>query len=141
MITKDLAINQIQDRGHLTFDIRLSGKEPATQDKRSESRNYKHFQLICKTYNIQTDTFEIYDGIAKNCSASGLYFETKNPLQPSDPVCLLLRDQLLDSGNGEFAKGVHAQVVWCKFLNKDINPRYGIGVKYFEPIETHVSGA
>ena len=56
------------------------------------------------------------------------------PFQPGDPVCLLLKDQLLDKYDSEFAKGVHAQIIWCKTLNMGIDPRYGVGVKYFEPI-------
>ena len=35
---------------------------------------------------------------------------------------------------GEFEKGVHAQIVWCKPLETDFNPEYSVGVKYFEPI-------
>jgi hypothetical protein len=38
----------------------------------------------------------------------------------------------------EFVKGVHAQIVWCKPLNKGFYPRYGVGVKYFEPLESQI---
>jgi len=44
----------------------------------------------------------------------------------------------LDKCDSEFAKGVHAQIVWCKPLNTGFEPRYGVGVNYFEPIESHI---
>jgi hypothetical protein len=138
MITTDLEVNQIAGNDLLAFDSRLSGIDSAAQDKRSEPRNSTTFQLKCETYNAESDTFEISYGIVHNYSTNGLYFETKNSFQPSEPVCLSLKDRLSGECDGELAIGVHAQVVWCKLLNTGFNHRYGIGVKYFEPIESHI---
>ena len=138
MITTDLAIDRIEGNGLMPADLRLSKIEPATQDRRSELRKHRIFQLKCKTYNIESDTFEISNVIVHNYGANGIYFETKNPFQPCEPVCLSLVNQLIDICDSEFAKGVHAQVVWCNHLNTDLDPRYGVGVKYFEPIESKI---
>ena len=138
MIGTDTATNKIKDQDLLAFDLRLPATEPAAQDKRSETRNYRTFKIKCKTYITELDTFEISDGIAHNCSTNGLYFETKNPFQPSDPVCLSSKDPLLSTIDSELAIGVHAQIVWCKLLNTGFDPKYGVGVKYFEPIESHI---
>ena len=138
MISTDLAKNKIEGKDILAFDLRSSGNEPTTQDKRSEPRNYRIFQLKCETYNTESDTFEISAGIAHNYRANGLYFETQNPLQPNDPVCLSSKDRLSGKCDSELAIGVHAKVVWCKLLNTGFDPRYGVGVKYFEPIESHI---
>ena len=134
MTTTDIAIDKFEGKDFISFDLRLPYEEPTTSDKRTEPRKQRFFQLKCKVYNSESDTFEISDALAHNCGANGLYFETKNPFQPGDPVCLLLKDQLLDKYDSEFAKGVHAQIIWCKTLNMGIDPRYGVGVKYFEPI-------
>ena len=135
MITTDIATNKIEGKDLLAFDLKLSGAEPAAQGKRSDPRYFKTFQLKCETYNTESDTFEIFDGIAQNYSANGLYFETKNPFQPRDPVYLSSQDLLLGKFDSELAIGVHAQIVWCKLLNTGFGPKYGVGVKYFEPIE------
>lgn len=136
MITTDLEVNQIAGNDLLAFDSRLSGIDSAAQDKRSEPRNSTTFQLKCETYNAESDTFEISYGIVHNYSTNGLFFETKNPLQPNDPVCLSLKERSSDKSDNELAIGVHARVVWCKILNTDFDPSYGVGVKYFEPIES-----
>ena len=138
MITTDFPINKTEGKDFMPFDLRLSNQEPATQDKRSEPRVHKVFQLKCKTYNIESDTFEISDAIVHNYGANGLYFEATNPFHLHDPICLSLKDQLLEKSDSEFAKGVHAQIVWCKPLNTGSVPRYGVGVKYFETIELNV---
>ena len=135
-ITTDLTVNKFEDTDILGFDLRLSNTELATQDKRSEPRNCRIFELRCKTYNTDSETFEISDVIVKNYSTKGLFFETKNPLQPKDPVCLSLKKRSSDKSDNEFVLGVHAQVVWCKILNTDFDPSFGVGVKYFEPIES-----
>jgi hypothetical protein len=138
MITTDIAIDRIEGKGLMPADLRLSNIEPATQDRRSEPRKQRNFHLKCKIYNIESDTFEISNVIVHNYGANGLYFETRHPFQPHEPVCLFSVDQLLDACDSEFAKGVHAQIVWCKPLNTVFDPRYGVGVKYFEPIEAHI---
>ena len=138
MITTDLAIDRIEGNGPMPADLRLSKIEPATQDRRSELRKHGIFQLKCKTYNIESDTFEISNVIVHNYGANGLYFETRHPFQPCEPVCLYLVNQLIDTCDSEFAKGVHAQIVWCKQLNTGFDPRYGVGVNYFEPIESAI---
>lgn len=136
MITKELTVNKIEDTDLLALDLSLSNTELATQDKRSEPRNCRTFELRFKTYNTDLDTFETSNGIVKNYSTNGLFFETKNPLQPNDPVCLSLKERSSDKSDNELAIGVHARVVWCKILNTDFDPSYGVGVKYFEPIES-----
>ena len=138
MITTDLAIDRIEGNGLMPADLRLSKIEPATQDRRSELRKHRIFQLKCKTYNIESDTFEIYNVTVHNNGSNGLYFESKNSFQPCEPVCLFSANQLLDKCDSEFAKGVHAQIVWCKPLKKGFDPRCGVGVKYFEPVESHI---
>jgi hypothetical protein len=77
---------------------------------------------------------DISDALVHNYIANGLYFEATNSIQPRDPVCLLLKDQILDGCDSEFAKGVHAQIVWCRPLNMGSESKYGVGVKYFEAI-------
>lgn len=109
--------------------------DPVIQEKRSEIRKHRIFRLTYKIYNAESDTFEISDGVSHNYSATGLYFETKNPFQPHDQVCLSSEDQLLGNCLSEFANGVHAQIAWCKPLNTSYPPRYGAGVQYNEPIE------
>ena len=138
MITTDLVINKIEGKDLWAFDSCLSDTDTATQDKRSELRNYRTFQLKCKTYNTESDNFEISDVIAHNYSAKGLYFETAKPFQPEDPVCLSLKDRLLGNCDSEFTNAVHAQIIWCKPLNMVFEPKYGVGVKYFEPIESKI---
>ena len=138
MITTDIPIDKIEGKDFMPFDLRISNEEPATSDKRTEPRKLRIFQVECKVYNSESDTFEISDALVHNYGANGLYFEATNPFLPRDPVCLLKKDQLLDSYDSEFAKGVHAQIVWCKPLNIGIDRRYGVGVKYFEPFESHI---
>ena len=138
MIGTDTATNKIKNQDLSAFDLRLPATRLAEQDKRSDSRNYRTFKIKCKTYNTESDIFEISDGIAKNHSASGLYFETKNPFHPSNVICLSSNDPLLGKYDRELTMGVHAQIVWCKLLNTGFDPRYGVGVKYFEPIESHI---
>ena len=138
MITTDIPIDKIEDKDFMTFDLMIPNEEPGISDKRSEPRKQRIFQLECKIYNFESDTFENSDVHVRNYSANGLYFEAENPFQPRDPVCLLLKDQLMDNCDREFAKGVHAQIVWCQPLNKGFDPRYGVGVKYFEPIESAI---
>ena len=138
MITTDLAIDKIEAKGLEDNDVKFSNVRAATRDKRSESRNQMIFKLKCKTYNTESDTFEISDAIAHNYSTNGLYLETNNPFQPDDPVCLSLRDQITGKYDSEFAIGVHAQIVWCKPLNTNFDPMYGVGVKFFEPVESHL---
>ena len=138
MITTDIAIDRIEGKGLRPAAFRLSKIRPATQDKRSEPRKQKNFQLKCKIYNFESDTFEISNVIVRNYGTKGLYFETRCTFQPQELVCLFSVDQLLDACDSEFAKGVHAQIVWCKPLNTGFDPRYGVGVKYFEPIESAI---
>ena len=57
-------------------------------------------------------------------------------VQDIHTVYLSLTDQLLGGCNNEFANGFHAQIVWCKPLNTGSDPRFGVGVKYFEPFES-----
>ena len=135
MITKDIPIDKIEDEDFILFDLMLSNEEPATSDKRCAPRKQKIFQLKCKIYNSELGTFENSDALVRNFSSKGLYFETANPFQPGDPVCLLLTDQLLNKCDSEFEKGVHAQIVWCKPLDTGFYLGYGVGVKFFEPIE------
>ena len=136
MITTDITIDKFEAKGLMPADLRLSNIEPATQDRRSEPRKQKNFQLKCKIYNFEPDTFEISNVIVRNYGTNGLYFETRCPFQPHEPVCLFSVGQLLDTCDSEFAKGVHAQIVWCRHLNTGFDPSYGVGVKYFEPIES-----
>lgn len=138
MITTDLAIDRIEGKGLMPADLRLSKIKPATQTKRSEPRKQKNFQLKCKIYNFESDTFEISNVIVRNYGTNGLYFETRCRFQPHEPVCLFSEGQLLDTCDSEFAKGVHAKIVWCKPLNMDLDPRYGVGIKHFEPIESKI---
>ena len=138
MITTDILIDKLEGEDLMPFDLRISNEGPAPSDKRTEHRKQRIFQLKCKVYNSESDTFEISDALVHNYGANGLYFEATNPFQPRDPVCLLLKGPLLDSCDSEFAKGVHAQIAWCKPLNTGFEPRYGVGVNYFEPIESHI---
>lgn len=140
MTTTDIAINKIVSEDLLAFDLKLSGTVPAVQNKRTEPRYFKTFQLKCETYNTESDTFEVSNCIARNFSAKGLFFESKNPFQPRDPVCLSSKDLLLRKCYSELAIGVHAEIVWCKLLSTGFGPRYGVGIKYFEPIESHFEG-
>jgi len=140
MTATDIAIDKVKGNGPIPAAFRLSKIRPATPDKRSEPRKQRNLNLNCKIYNFETDTFEISNVIVRNYGTAGLYFETKSPFQPHEPVCLFSVGQLLDTFDSEFAKGVQAQIVWCKPLNTGFDPRYGVGVKYFEPIETIQGG-
>ena len=122
----------------MAFDLRLPATGPAAQDKRSVPRYYMTFKIKCETYNAESDIFEISDGIAQNHSANGLYFESKNPFHPRNAIFLSSNDPLLGKYDRELTIGVHAQIVWCKLLKTGFDPRYGIGVKYFEPIESRI---
>lgn len=136
MNTTDIAIDKIESKALMPATLRLSKIGPATLDRRSEPRKQKNLDLKCKIYNFESDSFEISNVIVHNYGTSGLYFETRCPFQPHEPVCLFSVGQLLDRCDSEFAKGVHAQIVWCKPLNTGFDPRYGVGVKYFEPNES-----
>jgi hypothetical protein len=138
MTATDIPLDKIEGKDFMPFDPGIFNEEPATSDKRTEPRKQGIFQLKCKVYNSESDTFEISDALVHNYGASGLYFETTHPFQPHDPVCLLSKDPLVNSCESEFAKGVHAQIVWCKPLNTGFGPRFGVGVEYFEPIESHI---
>jgi hypothetical protein len=138
MITTDIPTDKIEAKDFRPFDLSTPKEASDTLDKRSEPRKQRIFQLQCKIYNFESDTFDISDALVHNYGANGLYFEATNSFQPCDPVCLLLKDQLLDGCDREFAKGVHAQIVWCRPLNMGSESRYGVGVKYFEAIESHI---
>ena len=138
MITADISTDKIEAKDFRTFDLSIPNEAPDTLDKRSESRKQRIFQLQCKIYNFESDTFEISNALVHNYSAIGLYFEATNSFQPHEPVCLFSVGQLLDTCDSEFAKGVHAKILWCKPLKTDFDPRYGVGVKYFEPIESAI---
>jgi hypothetical protein len=134
MTTTNIPIDKNEDKDFMPFELRLPDEAPGTSDKRREPRKQRIVQLKCKIYNFELDTFENIDTLVHNYSANGLYFEAAIPFQPDDPVFLLLKDQLLDKCDSELAKGVHAQILWCKHLDTGFDPRYGVGVKYFEPI-------
>jgi hypothetical protein len=135
MMRTDRPIDSIKPEGFISLDSKPSSGESAIPDRRSETRKQKIFHLKCKMYNPESDTFETADTLAINYGVNGLYFEAEKPFKPGEPVCLTLIDQPPDTCHSEFAKGVHAQIVWCKRLNTGFDPRYGVGVKYFEPIE------
>jgi hypothetical protein len=139
MITTDISIDKIDAKeDFMPLELKLSDEASATSDKRSEPRKQRIFQLQCKIYNFESDTFDISDALVHNYGSNGLYFEATNSFQPRDPVCLFLKEQFLDGCDIEFAKGVHAQIVWCKPLNSGGGPRYGVGVKYFEPTDSYI---
>jgi tetratricopeptide (TPR) repeat protein len=82
MITNDLTVNKIEDTDLLALDLSLSNIELATQDKRSEPRNYRTFELRIKTYNTDLDTFETSNGIVKNYGTHAqlaLVFDANDP--------------------------------------------------------------
>ena len=133
----DISIDKIEDKGPVPLDLRFSNID-ATPDRRSEPRIQKMFQLNCISYNPEPDTFEISDAIVHNYSANGLYFEAANPFQPDDPVCLSSKDESLENCNREFAIGVHAKIVWCRRVEDGFDPTYGVGVNYFEPLESNI---
>ncbi|MGD8208257.1 MAG: hypothetical protein PVI42_05240 [Desulfobacterales bacterium] len=135
MMRTDISIDNIRTKGFISLDSKPSSVESATPDRRCETRKQNIFHLKCKMYNPESDTFELADTLAINYGVNGLYFEAEKPFKPGEPVCLTLLDQPPDTCHSEFAKGVHAQIVWCKPLNAGSDPRYGVGVKYFEPIE------
>ena len=134
MLTANIQTDKIEAMDLRPIDLSIPNEAPDTLDKRTVPRKQRIFQLQCKIYNFESDTFDISDVLVHNYGANGLYFESTNPFQPHEPVCLFLKEQLLDGCNSEFSKGVHAQIVWCKPLNSGSGPRYGVGVKYFEPI-------
>ena len=51
MITTDIGIDKIEGKDLMADDLRFSNSEPATQNKRSELRKHRIFQLECKTFN------------------------------------------------------------------------------------------
>ena len=136
MITEDNPIDKIEAEDFIPLDLKLSSEESATSDRRSETRDQRIYHLKCKIYNFESDTFETSGALVLNYGANGLYFESAKSFQPRDPVYLFSVGRLLDTYDSEFAEGVHAQIVWCKPLNTDFDPRYGVGVNYFEPIES-----
>ena len=137
MTTTDISTDKIEDKGLVPFDLSFSNFD-TTPDRRSEPRIQRIFQLNCTRYDAEPDTFEISDAVVHNYGANGLYFEAANPVQPDDPICLSSKDESLENCDNEFAIGVHAKVVWCRRLNKSLDPSYGVGVNYFEPLESPV---
>jgi len=138
MITTDIPIDKIEGKDFMPVDLGITNEEPATSDKRTEPRKQIIFQLKCKIYDSELDIFKNSDALVRNFSSNGLYFEAANPFQPEDPVCLSIRDQITGKYDAEFAIGIHAQIVWCKPLNTNFDPRYGVGVKFFEPVKSHI---
>jgi hypothetical protein len=123
MISTALSPNKTAENDILALNLRSTRNKSITKDRRCEHRNYGIFQLICKSYDFDSDTFDISGGVVKNYSDNGLY-----------------KDRLLGKCDSESAIGAHAQVVWCKILKPGFNPRYGVGARYFEPIESDVKG-
>ena len=138
MITTNIPKDKIEAKTTIPIDLKSSNEESPISDRRSETRKQIIFHLKCKIYNFESDTFETLDALVLNYGVNGLYFESAKSLQPGEPVCLTLVDKPPDPCDSEFAKSVHAQVVWCKPLNTDFDPGYGVGVKYFERIESHI---
>ena len=136
MMRTDSPIDSIKPERFISLDSKPSSGESAIPDRRSETRKHEIFHLKCKVYHPESDTFEKADTLAINYGVNGLYFEAEKAFKPGEPVCLTLIDQPPDTCPSEFAKGVHAQIVWCKPLNTGFDPRHGVGVKFFEPIES-----
>ena len=92
MITTDIVIDKVKGNGPMPADLRLSKIEPATQDRRSELRKHRIFQLKCKTYNIESDT------LSDSCIIGRLAFFRSNPLRYSifnqNSATALLRNRM-----------------------------------------------
>jgi Tfp pilus assembly protein PilZ len=114
-----------------TADFQYSKSE-----QRSEARKNCLYNLECKVYHLEKDFFETTPAVALNYSKSGLYFKTNHLFESGSPVYILLKVPEMDPFDGEFAKGVHAQVVWCKMIDNGSKPSYGVGLRFFERFRT-----
>jgi len=89
------------------------------QEKRVAERFYLKAPIKYTTSNLEkarnADMF--------NCSATGLYFETKSPLKPGIDVAV--------SGTG-VERFFRANIKWCRRVGPKDRTIYGVGAQYYD---------
>lgn len=105
-----------------------------------EKRKFRRFKcevpIIYKYYDAEifSDEFKTVEGIAYNYSLNGMYFETRNPLDPDLPVYIKIKDFSRYSSGLEDHEGHHAEVKWCQKKNYEANLSYSIGAQFYEAL-------
>lgn len=101
-------------------------------NERSELRQNCLYKLECKAYHWKKDVFVTTKAVAHNYSNRGLYLETNHLFESGLPVFISSGNSGTDPFESELAKGVHAQIVWCKTIHNRPEPFYGVGLRFFE---------
>ena len=105
-----------------------------------EKRKFRRFKcevpIIYKYYDAEifSDEFKTEEGIDYNYSLNGMYFETRNPLDPDSPVYIKIKDFSRYSSGLEAHEGHHAEVKWCQKKNYETNFSYSIGAQFYEAL-------
>jgi tetratricopeptide (TPR) repeat protein len=107
---------------------------------KGEKRKFRRFKcevpIIYKYYDAEIflDEFKTVEGTAYNYSLNGMYFKTRNPLDPDSPVYIKIKDFSRYSSALEAHEGHHAEVKWCRKKNCEANFSYSIGAQFYEAL-------
>ncbi len=99
----------------------------ADNEKRCYERNDVDSTIMFANY--MTTSYSA--GKMINCSVDGMYFESDNPVLPTEDICVR-RVNLDEDGFGpDCFEGYRAEVKWCKEIG-DNDSRYGIGIQFYD---------
>ncbi len=94
--------------------------------KSTEKREFERYNDPAEIVYAVSGSTSYNNAKMCNCSMGGMYFNSKYPLQPGTGICIKMINlrSIFD-----------AEVVRCMEVNNPLDPGYGVGIQYDEPVQ------